>query len=166
MTKQEKSKELRSRLNKHCPDLLELKFGCEVQLPITGQFDPVYKIIAAHDTGGDPQLDLMGKDGAFEELVNVDVVEVLGISPTLEHVLRAAKNSDNCFVFDVRMGIGSSVRLFVRDTCFYGARLGEKSDMDRFLEKTQGQHSVDYDLTKSPLDQDEDVLSFLLTVIE
>ena len=99
----EKYQELRKRINHYVPDLLELRFGCEV---VRNGLHYIYLKEIIAPAGGKhwlvrggyapgPLSSIAGGNEWFESASELRgySFEVLGIPPTLEHVLRAIELS-------------------------------------------------------------------------
>lgn len=86
MTKYE---ELRKRINKHCPYLLELKFGCEL-LGEDGTVLFLDPYMMTYSLEEKPHI--LGRNE--HEFIHFQTKEILGIPPTLADVLRALDGKD------------------------------------------------------------------------
>lgn len=146
MTIQEKYQTLRTRINKHCPHLMELRFGCEV----------VTKVPIGNDLYNTRVLDVVDEklwlDGGKMLVQSTkDVIkEVLGIPPTLQDVLRASRLSNT-----------PSIQI---DMSGFLYRVAE-SPVDHPL-STAWEVGPRFDLTKPLSEQSKETLDFLLSVIE
>lgn len=77
---------LRNLINEKCPELLELRFGCEVKVIFdTGSPLPVHKILGRNDSR-------TICTETYGELNEQDI-KILGTPPDLSHLLRAIGNS-------------------------------------------------------------------------
>lgn len=103
--------ELTQKIHKHCPELLELSFGCVLRLPDTEFYKDVpskdkCEAIVLHCNGGgfngeDYDGDFMrvyspawDKETSFEGTDELDM-EILGHPITLEHILKVINESDD-----------------------------------------------------------------------
>lgn len=109
--------ELTAKIHKHCPELLELNFGCETN---HGIYLSDQKVFAGNELGRfiDPEtLETSsilgsytdGEDGerrleTLEDLVKSGELEILGHPITLEHVLKAiGKGSSDYTIKDMQV---------------------------------------------------------------
>ncbi|MDQ0316383.1 hypothetical protein [Amorphus orientalis] len=92
-TKREKYQELRTRINKHCPWLMELRFGCEVVINNTcatviygerENMDGEKYICTTLGSAVDLRIYLKPRKTDYHRLT-----KILGIPPTLQDVLAA-----------------------------------------------------------------------------
>lgn len=126
------TQKLRSLINKACPDLLELRFGCEV-----ATLDGVRTVLWVT---GRPEGSVMALDVCRQFLGFKwnDEITILGTPPTLEHLLRALHQKEHYLT----------------------------PSMDNILKITIGTVNVMYNLTKSPLEQSQEVQEALVALLE
>jgi hypothetical protein len=81
--------ELTQKIHKHCPELLELSFGCRVGF----KYHPSFSYVTEDPL---PGRDVMTQDGIFEQ----KQLEILGHPITLEHVLKAMAGTPTTYLVD------------------------------------------------------------------
>lgn len=148
MTLEQKKQELRNRLNKHCPELLELTEGCLFRDPEAIDWAQILKLIVYTKKGK-----LYFKETQNGSVFHVgsrhlDKLEIIGHPPQLNHVLFAIAES-NKFNSEWETLAKIHRKMFI-PTYNQGVYQNEQL----------------YNFTLLPLDQDEPTIDFFLSTIE
>lgn len=164
MTKSDKYNELRSRINKHCPELLELGWGCKVRYDFRGKmatYTVAYSGITHRSIGG-LKVDMneyawivlsrFGKvdSGTTKKVKVSELGKILGHPPQLQHVLRAVRVSLHSKM-PHRYGIDDLGRFIA----IFGYGVDEHCEL----------RHIGYNLSLQLSEQEEIVLDFLLEII-
>jgi len=155
----DKYNELRTRINKHCPHLMELRFGCELKVEDDdARLGPeVGKFIRVDDKDGKDiwadvavlRQGIVEGGSRYRVLEGAYIKEILGIPPTLQDVLVAMQNNIDAMYSIMPSSMVKWEGVFVTMDNINGIEMRDK-----------------YDLTKPLSEQSEETLDFLLEVIK